>query len=181
MKRPILQIIFAIFVSLAVAQVAMADSIGLSAVTVNVNSVAGTATVSAALQAHSTSSSPVSLDDISVSLFLGNTVVDLSGGGTVSLDLTGFLALPLTLDDGASLPSSQLFGFGGLTPGSYTGSFFISEVDANGTPTPLETPGQDFAFTVDQTSSTVPEPSSILLLATGLAGALGAVRRNITK
>lgn len=175
--KSLLQLLLAVALVVYVVPEVHADSISLSNVTVTVNQSTSGASVGTDLVAHSDTASQVNLDSLTVELFDNGTAVDLSGAGPITLDESGFLSLPLSLADGATASAQPLFSFSGLTAGSYTGDFYLAEniTDAGGNlvPTPLESPGQQFAFTVQPSAIPAPEPPTVWLLMGGLALAAG--------
>jgi hypothetical protein len=173
------QVVLALVVlSLCGAARASADSIALSNVQLELDLVTLSASISAALEAHSDTASSVFLDGLSVSVFQDGVPVDLSAGPTTLDDLPFFTNTPPFLQDGGTLGPVVLFRLLGLVPdASYTASFFLSEgVD------PLEIPSQDVFFTVPPSSGAtpVPEPASLLLLGMGAASLWGGRRRHKT-
>jgi hypothetical protein len=166
------RLLLAATLGLCVAPAALADSVSVSNLTVGLSPAGTSASIAAELTAHSGAGNQVSLDDLSVELFLDGTAVDLNGG-PITLDISGFLSLPLSLGDGESVSAGPLFALNGLTAGSYTGDFFLIEniIGNDGElflATPLESPPQDFAFTV-RSATSVPEPGVIWLAASGFA------------
>jgi hypothetical protein len=91
-------------------------------------------------------------------------------------DDSGFASFPLSLDPGDSF-SGELFSFAlpsDLPAGQYIGSFEILG-GADGAQDTLST--VNFQVDVAPTVSDVPEPESLMLLATGLPGVAMLVRR----
>ena len=161
--------------TLAGAERASADSITLSDVQVQLDFDTLSASISAALGAHSDTASSVFLDGLSVSLLQDGVPVDLSAGPTTLDDAPFFANTPPSMLDGETLGPVVLFRLLGLVPGaSYTTSFFLTEgLD------PLEVPSQNLAFTAPLDSATpVPEPTSILLFGAGAGGLWLSARRH---
>jgi hypothetical protein len=157
------------------AQRASADAITLSDVQVNLDFATLSASISAALAAHSDTASSVFLDGLSVSLLQDGVPVDLSAGPTTLDDSPFFANTPPSMLDGDTLGPVVLFRLLGLVPGaSYTTSFFLTEgLD------PLEVPPQEVAFTAPLSSATpVPEPASIWLVGAGAGGLWLSARRH---
>ena len=92
-------------------------------------------------------------------------------------DDSGFFSFPPSLDPGDSF-SGELFSFvlpSDLPAGQYIGSFEILGGSDDGAFDTLST--VNFQVNVVPTVSAVPEPESLMLLATGLAGVAVLVRR----
>jgi opacity protein-like surface antigen len=96
------------------------------------------------------------------------------GSALLTFDDTGFQGSPFVLNSGDSFGPTgffDIFADIALTPGSYTGSFTVRD-DIRQLPVT-----KDFRIDVTPAGSTVPEPASMLLLASGLAGAATFIRR----
>jgi hypothetical protein len=97
-------------------------------------------------------------------------------------DVTGFNSFPLSLDPGKSYTGELFIAFAplyGLGPNDYKGTFEItggSDGGAGG-----DVASADFSINVSEPPSETPEPSSLVLLLTGLAGFAGALRRRLVQ
>ncbi|MCM3871126.1 MAG: PEP-CTERM sorting domain-containing protein [Pyrinomonadaceae bacterium] len=101
------------------------------------------------------------------------------GGGTLLFDDSPFISnfLFQTVAPGATLGPLDMFTveiLAGAAPGTYSGVFSI--LYDNGTNT-LETNLFTFSVTVQPTGAPIPEPTTILLLGSGLTGIASLVRR----
>ena len=110
--------------------------------------------------------------DILTISFAPSTAVSIDTGG-----LFGPVSIPITLSDGFSttlVAPDSITGTGALDFIGFTSSTPITSIT-------LDFPADPNFGAVDNvsfgTASVTPEPSSLLLLATGLAGAAGTVRR----
>lgn len=93
------------------------------------------------------------------------------GNALLTFDDTGFQGSPLVLNAGDSfgpIGFFDIFANSALAPGTYAGSFTVFDEIRDLSVT------KDFRITV--TAATVPEPASMLLLASGLVG-FAALRR----
>jgi hypothetical protein len=147
---------------------ASADSILLSNVQVQFDPVGLTASVTAGLEAFSSTGSDVFLDSLVVSLSQNGQPIDDLFTGTTTLDDQPFFLLPYPLADGSVLPDSTLlFRLTGLDPtATYTGTFELSEFSQ-----------QDLLASADFSLRPVPEPGTMSLLGIGLATLVAARRR----
>jgi hypothetical protein len=119
---------------------------------------------------------------------LGSTPLNLDGDafnivsepaslpGNDLLDDTGFWSnFSVTMDPQTSISDQLLLAVTisdpTTAPGLYEGTFQILDENSN------ELGTADFAFTVTSASSVIPEPSSFLLLGSGLLALAGMVRR----
>jgi len=90
------------------------------------------------------------------------------GNALLTFDDTGFQGSPLVLNAGDSFGPTgffDIFANIALAPGSYTGSFSVLDSDRQLSVT------KDFRIDVTPAGPAIPEPASMLLLASGLAGA----------
>ena len=95
------------------------------------------------------------------------------GNALLTFDDTGFAGSPLVLNSGDSFGPTgffDIFADIALAPGNYTGSFSVLDSDRQLTVT------KDFRITVTP-GQAIPEPASMLLLASGLAGVAALKRR----
>lgn len=155
-----------------------ADSLTLSDVLVEFDAATLSASVSAGLQAHSDSGSDVFLDGLSVSLFEEGVPIDLTAGPILLDDGPFFANTPPFLADGGLLPPVVLFRLLPLTPGaSYSLSFLLFQ---GGAPL-VVSPDLGFVAPQDPSAAPVPEPTTLSLVALGVAGLWGGVRRRRTE
>jgi PEP-CTERM motif len=143
-----------------------------------------------------------------LSIILGSPFQTVSPGGTVAFDATvtnnteaviflngdsatldapldpsdlsdaDYANFPLSLDPGESF-SDPLFTVTvppGTVAGIYAGSF---EITGGGSDSELSNLGS-VAFDIDVTGTVVPEPSSLMLLISGMAGLAGTLRRRLS-
>ena len=170
----VIRVTFAAALLIGLADRASAGPITLSDVQVQLDIANLTASITAGLTVDTEDGADVFLDGLGVSLSRNGIPLDLFAGPTLLDDLP-FFSLPLSLSDGASLPSmTLLFRLTGLAlNSSYSGSFELFQFGVDG-PEPLLTVPQDFSF-----ATPVPEPGTLWLLAAG-ASALACRRRRKT-
>jgi hypothetical protein len=114
------------------------------------------------------------------SLFVNSasfTVVGSPSGFTFDAN-DFFAAVPLTVDSGFTIGPTSFFSVflnSSVVPGSYTGSFIVLGGETEGDEIPLAL--QEFTIQVSAATSLVPEPATLLLLGTGLAGLAAIARR----
>lgn len=105
--------------------------------------------------------------------------LNYSGPGTITFDSSAFFAnVPSMLNPGQTTGLVAFFdaiASSLVTPGTYTGSFSVLGGDDANANTLLAT--QDFMIVIMNGTEPVPEPATLLLLGSGLAGAAAAVRR----
>ena len=115
----------------------------------------------------------------------GSSPVAISGG-TLMIDFNGFLfvrpgfAFPsLTMPAMSTSPAVTLFELiitPEALPGTYGGSY--RGAWSSGPPFPTQfTNTEPFTFTVVPVGAAIPEPATLILLGTGLAGVVGAARK----
>jgi hypothetical protein len=162
---------FALFVlaaTMLLSSRTFADTIGLSlSAPVQSSTVGSTVSFVATVSAPGTNAATV---------FLNGDSFDISS--PLTLDDSGFLFdFPLSLDPGDSF-SGTLFSVSlpsNVAAGSYTGSFEILGGADGGAQDTLGS--VDWQVDVAPTASSVPEPESLLLLASGLPGVALLVQR----
>jgi hypothetical protein len=116
------------------------------------------------------------------SLYLnGDNVASLDS--PLTLDDTAFWNIPYPLSpagDSGDSYTGALFDVTvpvGTSPGTYTGDFQVLGGSNGGADDLLG--DEDFTITVEGAASPVPEPSSLLVLLSGMAGVVGTLRRRL--
>jgi hypothetical protein len=101
---------------------------------------------------------------------------------STAYDVTGFDSFPLFLNPGDSHTGDLFIAITppyGLGSNDYTGTFeILGGIDGNAQD---NVASADFSIQVTQESSPTPEPSSLVLLLTGLAGFAGTLRRRLVR
>ena len=155
--------------------VAKADSLSLTITPSGQTVAAGSLTplvFYATVTNNDSSTIDLNADNINISLSSATPTINLPATDVVD-DSSFVYGWPLSLNPGDSY-TGELFALTISDPttvtGLYEGTFQITD---GSSPNPVELGTADFSFTV------TPEPSSLLLMITGLAGFVGAVRRKI--
>jgi hypothetical protein len=169
--RPLLRIALAVAFTAATADRAAAGPILVSDLQVDVDLPGLMATVSVGLQPGE--GGEVFLDELAVSLFQDGVSIDDLLEGAPLVDFDPFFSLARELPDAGLPVGTILFRITGLALDSnYTGLFALSQFDSDFNSTPLVSQ----AFEFSTVPAAVPEPATLLLMATGL-GATGWLER----
>ena len=148
---------------IGVADRAQAAAILFANIHVVLDATGTTAEVIADLQAFSDDGNDVFLDGINVGLSEnGEPIEDLFAGPPALDDLPFYVGLPLSVSNGQVLNNSLLFILSGLVPDTGYSGFFDVQFTGDGISGASR---GDFAFTT--LATTVPEPGTLLLLASG--------------
>jgi hypothetical protein len=168
------------------------DTLPVGTIT-TVNGVTYTPSLGTAVVTNSflTTTSPNGLGSTSAGFFLSNETLTLTFSSPISafaLDVNTFATAPgaytATVNDGSNSVITSVFD---VFPNTSTGEFFgFTDTSAFTSVTIATNPNDAFSYTVDtlvygnaSALPSTPEPSTLLLLGTGLLGIVGTARRKL--